>query len=79
MTPFLSTLIKKGVSFTNYYSQEVCTPARAALLTGRYPIRYGFQTTTLSSETTIGLDYSETLLPEVLKEKADYTTYILGK
>ena len=38
--PFLSELKQKSVTLNKYYSQETCTPARAALLTGRLPIRY---------------------------------------
>ena len=38
VTPFLTYLGKSGIILDNFYSQEVCSPARASLLTGRYPI-----------------------------------------
>jgi hypothetical protein len=44
-TPFLTGLANEGVVISNYYSQEVCTPVRAALLTGRYPLTIGRSTT----------------------------------
>jgi len=43
-TPNIDTLAEEGVSFTNAYSvSPVCAPARAALLTGRYPTRFGYE------------------------------------
>jgi hypothetical protein len=38
VTPFLMSLSDQGVKMERYYTQEVCTPARTALLTGRYPL-----------------------------------------
>lgn len=64
---------------TNYYSQEICAPARAALLTGRYPSRIGLQFGQLLPTETGGLPLSETLLPEVLRDYGGYKSYALGK
>lgn len=64
---------------TNYYSQEVCTPARASLLTGRYPFKTGLQFGAVEAAGKMYLRIEETLLPRVLKEKGGYINYIIGK
>lgn len=56
----------------------VCTPARAALMTGRYPMRYGLQTLVIFPSHTYGLPTDERTLPQALKE-AGYRTAIVGK
>ena len=43
ITPNIDGLRSSGVELTNFYVQRACSPTRAALLTGRYNIRYGFQ------------------------------------
>mgnify|MGYP002261178983 CR=1 FL=1 len=51
---------------------------RGLLLTGRYPFRYGLQTMVIPGTAGYGLDTSEWLLPQCLKE-AGYRTAIIGK
>ena len=77
-TPNLDKLAAEGVKFEQFYAQPMCTPTRAALMTGRYPNRYGLQTAVIPSVSTYGLDTSEWLLPQALKE-AGYQTAIVGK
>ena len=77
-TPNLDALAGGGARFTQFYVQPMCTPTRAALMTGRYPFRYGLQTIVIPGPAGYGLDTSEFLLPQCLKD-AGYTTAIIGK
>ena len=77
-TPTLDKLAQGGVRLEQFYSQPMCTPSRAALMTGRYPQRYGLQTLVIPSAGTYGLPTDEWLLPQALKE-AGYRTAIVGK
>jgi len=77
-TPNLDQLAANGAVFEQFYAQPMCTPSRAALLTGRYPHRYGLQTAVIPSAGTYGLATDEWLLPQALKE-AGYQTAIIGK
>jgi arylsulfatase A-like enzyme len=77
-TPHLDKLAAEGAKFTQFYVQPMCTPTRAALMTGRYPFRYGLQTMVIPSVSTYGLDTTEWLMPQCLKE-AGYKTAIIGK
>lgn len=77
-TPSIDALAAGGAKFNQFYVQPMCTPTRAALMTGRYPFRYGLQTAVIPSVSAYGLDTSEWLLPQALKE-AGYKTAIVGK
>ncbi len=77
-TPVLDALAAEGVKLEEYYAQPMCTPTRAALMTGRYPMRYGLQTAVIPQGHTYGLATDEWLLPQALKA-AGYETAIVGK
>jgi len=77
-TPNLDKLAETGVRLEQFYAQPMCTPTRAALLTGRYPLRYGLQTAVIPAGGTYGLPTDEWLLPQALKD-AGYETAIIGK
>jgi len=77
-TPTLDKLAAQGAVFTQFYAQNMCTPSRAALMTGRYPFRYGLQTLVIPSAGTYGLALDEWLLPQALRG-AGYETAIVGK
>src|SRR5262249_34042634 len=71
-TPNLDKLAATGARLEQFYAQPMCTPAPGALLTGRYPHRYGLQTGVIPSAGTYGLATDEWLLSQTLKE-AGYT------
>jgi len=77
-TPNIDALASGGAKFTQFYVQPMCTPTRAALMTGRYPFRYGLQTIVIPGPAGYGLDTSEFLMPQCLKD-AGYKTAIIGK
>jgi arylsulfatase A-like enzyme len=77
-TPNIDKLAAGGAKLEQFYVQPFCTPTRAALMTGRYPLRYGLQTAVIPASHTYGLATDEWLLPQALKE-AGYETAIVGK
>ena len=81
-TPHLDRMADEGVRFTDFYSAaEVCTPSRAALLTGRYPIRSGMCGTerrVLFPNSKGGLPAEEVTVAEALLESG-YATMQIGK
>lgn len=77
-TPNLDGLAQGGARLEQFYAQPMCTPSRAALMTGRYPHRYGLQTLVIPSAGTYGLPTDEWLLPQALKASG-YRTAIAGK
>lgn len=77
-TPNIDKLAAGGAKFSQFYVQPMCTPTRACLMTGRYPFRYGLQTAVIPSVSAYGLDTTEWLMPQCLKE-AGYKTAIIGK
>ena len=82
-TPHIDSLARNGTRFTNGYSAcPVCTPARAALLTGRYQQRYGLEWVISpdrkTGKTPFGLDVREKTLADLLREQG-YVTGALGK
>jgi arylsulfatase A-like enzyme len=77
-SPNIDKLAKEGVRLESFYGEPVCTPSRAALMTGRYPMRYGLQTLVIFPSHAYGLATDERTLPQALKE-AGYTTLMDGK
>ena len=80
-TPHIDSIAKAGVRFTSgYVSGPVCSPTRAALLTGRYQQRFGFEQNPRgqAEENVFGLPLDQVTLPQQLK-KAGYATGMFGK
>ncbi len=77
-TPHLDRLAATGAILDQFYVQPVCSPTRAAFMTGRYPLRYGLQVGVVRPYSPYGLSLAERLLPAALRD-AGYDTAIVGK
>ncbi|HNB82319.1 MAG TPA: sulfatase-like hydrolase/transferase, partial [Chitinophagaceae bacterium] len=78
--PNLRALLSRGIRFTRVWSAPVCSPARAGILTGRYPFRTGVGAV-ISSAASPQLDTSETSIAQLLKTYSvpTYQTANTGK
>ena len=79
-TPTIDRLAtKEGVRLERYYVQQVCSPTRSALLTGRYPFHTGLQhSTTLMPGSTAAIPMDIPTIAELLKAQG-YRTSAIGK
>jgi len=78
MTPNIDQLARTGAELQEFYTQPFCSQTRAAMLTGRYPFRYGMQIGAIPSGAHYGVPTDEWYLPQSLRE-AGYMTALVGK
>jgi arylsulfatase A len=78
-TPHVSQLAAEGLVFQNWYSgYHICSPSRAAMMTGRLPIRSGCVPAVFFADAVGGLPANETTMAEAL-DSAGYRTMAIGK
>ena len=77
VAPVMEGLMQTGVKLKQFYAQPICSPTRAALMTGRYPVRFGGQTGTAEGVRTWIPD-GEPMLPERLAA-VGYSCHAVGK
>ncbi|AKJ63421.1 arylsulfatase B [Kiritimatiella glycovorans] len=77
-TPNIDRISSQGVRFSRFYAQPICSPTRAALMTGRYAWRSGMASGVVLNHLDYGLPLDEVTLGEVMKS-AGYGTYCVGK
>ncbi len=76
-TPQLNRMAAEGITFTRMYTEPSCTPTRAAVLTGRHPVRHGMGVVGMPHEFS-GLRAEEETIAEVMSQ-AGYATAFFGK
>lgn len=78
-TPHIDALMRDGIQFKQFYAASpVCSPSRAALLTGRYPQHAGLPGNASSTKGVAGMPTEQITLAEMFKS-AGYTTAHIGK
>jgi arylsulfatase B len=76
-TPNIDGLAADGVYLDNYYVLPYCSPTRAALMSGRYPLRTGVHQV-IREQSVQGLPLEEETLAQIFK-RSDYRTHAVGK
>ncbi len=77
-TPNLDRMADEGMRFLSFYSEPSCTPTRAALMTGRHPVRMGLLGVLFPGSSGMGLVDEEVTVAELLSD-AGYRTGMFGK
>jgi len=79
VTPAIDSIAERGVRFTQFYAAApLCSPSRAALMTGRYPERGGMPDNLGSDHNTPGMPATQVTMAEMFKA-AGYATAHIGK
>ncbi|KAM7289686.1 reverse transcriptase domain-containing protein [Ixodes scapularis] len=77
-TPNMDAMAADGIILNQHYVQYVCSPSRAALMTGRYPFHIGLQHLIILPAEPMGLPLNYTIMPEHFK-RLGYKTHMVGK
>ncbi|XP_076451993.1 arylsulfatase B-like isoform X2 [Babylonia areolata] len=78
ISPNVDTLASEGVILNHAYVQPLCSPSRAAFMSGYYPYRVGLQHLVILPQQAVCLPRNLTLLPQHLKTLG-YATHMVGK
>jgi arylsulfatase A-like enzyme len=76
-TPNIDRIASTGIELDRFYVQPTCSPTRAALMTGKSPMRLGINRP-ISKNQQLGLPLEETILPQYLA-RAGYQSLMVGK
>jgi len=78
-TPNLDRLANEGVSLEQFYVAPVCSPTRAGLMTGRYPIRFGMMRSVIPPQRNYGMDTDEDTMANMLSREGYEHRACIGK
>jgi arylsulfatase B len=78
-TPNLDRLADTGVKLNDFRACPMCSPTRAGLLTGRWPLRFGMMRAVVPPWSTNGLPQAEKTMPELLASAGYEQRGIIGK
>ncbi len=78
-TPHIDRIAAEGVQLNRFYVCPVCSPTRAALMTGRYPIRFGLMRTVVTPWRDFGLSTDEVTLADMLAKAGYEHRGVFGK
>lgn len=78
-TPNIDRLANVGIDLDRFYVAPMCTPTRAGLLTGRYPIRFGLARAVIPPHRNFGLPTEERTLAEALRDAGYKHRGVFGK
>ena len=76
-TPNIDRIVNTGIELDRFYVQPTCSPTRAALMTGKSPMRLGINRP-ISKNQQLGLPLEETILPQYLA-RSGYQSLMVGK
>ena len=78
-TPNIDRIANEGVRLESFYCAPVCSPTRAGLMTGRYPLRFGMMRAVIPPYRDFGININEDLLPEMMQRAGYEYRACIGK
>lgn len=78
-TPHIDRLVADGMELDRFYVAPMCSPTRAGLMTGRYPIRFGMARAVIPPQRDFGMPVEETTLAEALGDLGYQRRGVFGK
>ena len=78
-TPNIDRLTKEGIELDRFYVAPMCSPTRAGLLTGRYPIRFGLARAVIPPQRNFGLPVEERTIADALRDAGYARRGLFGK